>query len=251
MKLVISKDAEHCAAMVAHLIEATLKQNAEAWIALPYSPSFKRVYENLVEAYENKEVNFSKAHFIGVSELVKCENCLTIKDQITARFFAPCGIDQDHIHFFDENDLVQSASVFNQFLDRIEPIDLLVTTIGTDGHLANNNAAEALYPRIHMDTISEATRQSLVVDYDDLSEVPTQILTMGIQDILNARKLVVMASGQTKSSVVKQLLDSNKISTSFPASMIKLHHNTILAIDADAASEADVQLPNFEAEKKL
>lgn len=246
MKLIISKDVEHCAAMVAHIIEGQLKNNPESWIALPYSPSFKRVYENLVEAYKNKEVDFAKAHFIGISELVKCENCLTIKDQITERFFKPCGINEDHIHFFDPQDLIQSASVFNQFLDQIEPLDLLITTIGTDGHLANNNAAEALYPRIHMDTISEATRQSLVVDYDDLSEVPTQILTMGIQDLLNARKLVVMASGQTKSSVVKQLIDSNKISTIFPASMIKLHHNAILAIDADAASEANIEMPTFE-----
>jgi glucosamine-6-phosphate deaminase len=246
MKLVISKDTEHCAAMVAHIIEGQLKQNPASWIALPYSPSFKRVYDNLVEAYENKEISFSKAHFISVSELAKGNHGLSIKDQITARFFKPCGIDEDHIHCFDANDLAQSATTFNQFLDMIEPIDLLLTTIGTDGHLANNNAAEALFPRIHMDTISDATRQTLVVDYDDLSEVPTQILTMGIQDLLNARKLVVMASGQTKSSVVKQLIESNKISTHFPASMIKLHHNAILAIDADAASEANIELPTFE-----
>lgn len=246
MKLVISKDAQYCAAMVAHLIEGQLKQKAESWIALPYSPSFKRVYEYLVEAHENKEVDFSKAHFIGISEIRRCVSCFSLKDQIANRFLDPCKIDEAHRHFFDPEDLNNTGTIFNQFLDQIEGIDLLVTTIGTDGHIANNNAAEALYPRIHLDTISEATRQSLVIDYDDLSEVPTQILTMGIQDILNARKVVVIASGSNKSSVVKSLLNTKKISTSFPASMILLHKNAILAIDVEAASEANVTFPKFE-----
>ena len=63
MKLIISKDADHCAAMVAHILEGQLKNKADSWIALPYSPSFKRVYEYLVEAHQNKEADFSKAHF--------------------------------------------------------------------------------------------------------------------------------------------------------------------------------------------
>jgi glucosamine-6-phosphate deaminase len=246
MKLIVSKDAEHCAAMVAHLIEGQLKQKPRSWIALPYSPTFKRVYDHLVMAYVEKEADFSKAHFIGISEIVRSEHCISLKEQITERFLKPCGIDEDHIHFFDPNDLIQSAMVFNQFLDIIDPIDLLITTIGTDGHIANNSAADALSPRIHMDTISDATRQTMVIDYDDLSEVPTQILTFGIQDLLNARKVVIMASGRNKSSVVKQLLNTKKLSTGFPASMILLHHNAILAIDAEAASESDVPLPKFE-----
>lgn len=246
MKLVISKDADHCAAMVAHILEGQLKQKPDSWIALPYSPSFKRVYEYLVEAHQNKEADFSKAHFIGTSEYVRCEHCFSLKDQLTQRFFGPCGIDEEHIHCFDPDDLANTGTVFNQFLDMIPPIDLLITTIGTDGHIANNSAADALYPRIHLDTISEATRQSLVVDYDDLSEVPTTLLTMGIQDLLRAKKLVIMASGRNKSTVVKTLLSTKKISTGFPASMMLLHDNAILAVDAEAASEANVPMPKFE-----
>ena len=246
MKLVISKDAQHCAAMVAHLIEGQLKQKPESWIGLPYSPSFKKVYEYLVEAHTDKDVDFSRAHYIGISEVQKCESCFSLKDQITKRFLKPCEIDVDHIHFFDTDDLSNTGNVFNQFLDAIDGIDLIVTSIGTDGHIANNNSSDALYPRIHMDSISDATRQTLVVDYDDLSEVPTQILTIGIQDLLNARKVVVMASGRNKSSVVKTLLNTKKISTSFPASMILLHPNVILAIDAEAASEAEIKMPTFE-----
>lgn len=246
MKLVISKDAEHCAAMVAHILEGQLKQKAGSWIALPYSPSFKRVYEYLVEAHNNKEVDFSQAHFIGISELVRCEHCFSIKDQLTQRFFTPCEIDADHIHCFEPDDLANAGNVFNQFLDMIPPLDLIITTIGTDGHIANNNASDALFARIHMDSISEATRQSLVVDYDDLSEVPTQILTLGIQDLLRAKKLLIMASGRNKSSVVKTLLSTKKISTGFPASMMLLHDHCILAVDAEAASEADIQIPKFE-----
>lgn len=246
MKLIISKDADHCAAMVAHILEGQLKKKADSWIALPYSPSFKRVYEYLVEAHQNKEADFSRAHFIGISEYVRCEHCLSIKDQLTRRFFEPCGIDEEHIHLYDPEDLSNTATVFNTFLDMIPPLDLIITTIGTDGHIANNSASEALMPRIHMDTISEATRQSLVVDYDDLSEVPTRLLTFGIQDLLRAKKLVIMASGRNKSTVVKTLLETKKISTGFPASMMLLHDQAILAVDAEAASEANVPLPKFE-----
>lgn len=246
MKFIVSKDYLHTSAMVAHVLEGTLKQKKDAWIALPGGQTFDEMYVQLVDAYVAKEVDFSHAHFLLVHELIGLDanHPSTVYQNIKKVFFDPCQIPADHIHVMESQaDPMLEARAFNQFIDAIGPLDLVITGIGHNGHIAYNQPGEALYPRIHSEFLDEHSRQRLSKDFDDVNEVPNQMLTLGIQDLLSARKLVLLVSGTEKSSLVKKVLESKTLYPYFPASFIHLHPNAALCCDQDAAMETSVRVP--------
>ncbi len=245
MKLILAKDAFHASAMAAHVIEGQLKQKPTSWIGLSYSPTFNALLEQLREAHEAKEAPFDQAHWLGLYEYFDVPLAHTLKSNLQNQLLDPLGVDGEHRHFFDPQELLKESTVFNQFLDLIDPIDLGITTIGADGHLAYNQAGTVLSPRIHIDRLTDSTRMNLAVDYDDLTEVPNRVLTFGLADLLRIRKLVVFCVGKTKSAIVKTVLESKTVSTLVPATMLLLHPNCILIADAEAASLLSIDKPDF------
>ena len=246
MKLILAKDAYHASAMAAHLVEGQLKTKPTAWIALSYSPTFNAMYDQLREAHAANEAPFDQAHWMGLFEYFDVPYGHTLKANLATKLLDPLAIGEDHRHFFDPSELLKESTVFNQFLDLVDPIDLGITTIGADGHLAYNQAGTVLSPRIHIDRLTESTRMNLAVDYDDITEVPNRVLTFGLADLLRIRKLVIFCVGKTKSAIVKTLLESKTISTLVPATMLLLHPNCIVVADAEAASLLTIDKPDFE-----
>lgn len=246
MKLTVSLDHDHASAMVAHLIEGQIHKKPDSWIALPSNIVNQNLYDYLKEAHGNHEVDFSHAHFILVSEYhgLGPDHPASVYHTIHEAFFEPCSIPEDHIHRFDG--LAESKSecnAWNQFLDMVGPLDLIIAGIGYHGHIAHNRPSEALYPRVHEEFLDEGSRQRLAKHFDDLTEVPNRIITLGIQDLLNAKKLVLYATGSVISSVISQLVETKVISTQFPASFVLLHSNALLVIDQDAASQTGIKIP--------
>lgn len=243
MKFIVSKDALHTSAMVAHILEGTLKNKKDAWIALPGGQTFDEMYRQLVEAHQAKEVDFSQAHFLLVHEYVGLNqnHPSSVYQNLKTMFFEPCQIPNDHIHALDGSALPsQEASAFNQFIDAVGPLDLVISGLGVNGHIAYNQPKEEQYPRIHVEVLDETSRKRLSKDFDDVTEVPTQMLTLGLQDLLMARKLVLLVCGLEKSSVVKKVLDSKTLNCFFPASFLHLHTASALCADQDAAMETGI-----------
>lgn len=246
MKLILAKDAFHASAMAAHVIEGQLKNKPGSWIALSYSPTFNAMFEQLKEAYTAQEAPFDQAHWMGLFEYFDVPLAHTVKANLATKLLDPLTISPDNRHFFDPAELLKDASVFNQFLDMVDPLDLGITTIGADGHLAYNQAGTMLSPRIHIDRLTDSTRMNLALDYDDITEVPNRVLTFGLADLLRIRKLVVFCVGKTKSAIVKTLLESKTVSTLVPATMLLLHPNCLLIADAEAASLLSIDKPDFQ-----
>lgn len=245
MKFIVSKDYQHCSAMVSHLIEGTLKQKKDAWIALPSGQTFDGMYEQLVQAYTQHEVDFSMAHFVLVHEYVGIghDHPASVYQNLKQRFFDPCKISLDHVHAYDGlADPSFESRAFNQFMDAVGAMDLIVTGIGLNGHMAYNQPTDELYPRIHTEYLDESSRQRLSYQFDDINEVPNLTLTLGIQDLLNSKKLVILASGSEKSTMVKLLVDSKTLNTKFPVSFVHLHRNAVVCADQGAALETGIRV---------
>ena len=240
MKFIVSKDYNHSSAMVSHLIEGLVKQKPDAWIALPAHSSFDRMYEHLVEAVNDQEVDLSKVHFVLVHEYLGLSqnHPESAYEYLNRKLFTPCHISLDNIHAMDgSQDAIHEASAFNQFMDAVGPLDMVISGIGLNGHIAYNQPSEGLYPRIHADMLDVNSRMRLSKAFDDVNEVPTQTLTLGIQDLLSAKKLVLLVAGIEKSSLIKKVLDTKTIQSTFPASFINLHPQCILCVDQEAALE--------------
>jgi glucosamine-6-phosphate deaminase len=116
-------------------------------------------------------------------------------------------------------------------------IDLQVLGIGTNGHIGFNEPARELQARTHRVTLKPETRRSNAALFGgDPAKVPVEALSMGMASILDARAIVLLATGPAKASCVERVVNG-PLTTDLPASFLQLHHDVDLMLDEAAAAE--------------
>ena len=108
--------------------------------------------------------------------------------------------------------------------------------IGENGHIGFNEPGCDFAQGVHIETLSEETRQANAFAFDSIDEVPTQALTMGIQNIMAAKRIVLLAFGIKKASAVKQMIEG-PITNQLPASILQKHPFVDVFLDQEAASQ--------------
>jgi glucosamine-6-phosphate deaminase len=118
-------------------------------------------------------------------------------------------------------------------------IDLMILGIGANGHIGFNEPCDVLAARTHQVTLEEPSRAANALWFGgDVNAVPRQALSMGMATILNAREVVLMATGEGKADAVKEMITGG-ITTKLPASFLQLHRHVTVMLDDDAASGLD------------
>ena len=118
------------------------------------------------------------------------------------------------------------------WLDQNGPIDISVLGLGINGHLGFTEPAEYLQPFAHVAQLSQASLAHAMLAKSNVR--PTYGLTLGMADLIQSRRILLLVSGPTKRDPLQRLL-SGRISTEFPASMLQLHPNVLLICDRAAA----------------
>lgn len=111
------------------------------------------------------------------------------------------------------------------------PIDLMILGIGLNGHLGFNEPNDFLSPACHVAELEEQTKQHTMIG--ELSIKPTKGLTLGMGEILQAKKIILLINGAHKKEIIKAFL-KGEISTHLPASFLWLHPNVTCLIEANA-----------------
>jgi glucosamine-6-phosphate deaminase len=120
-------------------------------------------------------------------------------------------------------------------------IDVQILGIGTNGHIGFNEPAPGLEARTHRVTLKPETRRSNAALFGgQIDRVPTEALSMGMATILQARRLVLLATGEWKADCVRQMIEG-PLTTTLPASFLQLHSRVEVMLDAAAARELDGQ----------
>ncbi|MBL4770828.1 MAG: glucosamine-6-phosphate deaminase, partial [Planctomycetes bacterium] len=134
-------------------------------------------------------------------------------------------------------DVSAMCARYEQRIQEAGGMDLLLLGIGTDGHIAFNEPSSSLASRTRIKTLTGATRQDNARFFDGvLDAVPKHVITMGIGTILEARHLVLIATGQGKARCLAQAIEG-PLTAMVPASALQLHPRATVIIDEAAASE--------------
>jgi glucosamine-6-phosphate deaminase len=115
------------------------------------------------------------------------------------------------------------------------PIDIQLLGIGTNGHIGFNEPGCDFNQGVHIETLSEETRKANASAFESLDVVPTQALTMGIQNIMAAKRIVLLAFGEKKAQAVKKMIEG-PITNLHPASILQKHPLVDVFLDQAAAS---------------
>ncbi|AMV32323.1 Glucosamine-6-phosphate deaminase [Pirellula sp. SH-Sr6A] len=132
-------------------------------------------------------------------------------------------------------DLPASAKAYETKISHAGGIDLQVLGIGTDGHIGFNEVGSSLASRTRLKTLTRQTRSDNARYFASIDEVPIAAITMGIATILEARSILLLATGANKAKAVAGCVEG-AVSSGLPASALQLHPNVTIVVDRPAAS---------------
>ncbi|WP_181349066.1 glucosamine-6-phosphate deaminase [Thalassobacillus sp. CUG 92003] len=122
---------------------------------------------------------------------------------------------------------------YEQLIDSIGPPDLQVLGIGHNGHIGFNEPGTSFQSETHVVNLAPSTREANARFFSSSEEVPCQAITMGIKSIMKSRKIVLLASGQSKAKAIERLFQEEP-NEAFPASVLNQHPNVTLIVDQEA-----------------
>ena len=137
--------------------------------------------------------------------------------------FVPSGIDTKNPEKYDAQ--IQAAG----------GVDLQLLGIGVDGHIGFNEPGTKFDSLTHVVKLEQNTREVNSRFFKSIKEVPTHAVTMGIKTVMNARSIILIATGKSKAKIVKEFIEG-QITTKCPASILQLHPFVEVYLDEEAAS---------------
>ena len=145
------------------------------------------------------------------------------------RTFVPNGL---------EPDSQKACNDYNQIIQEKGPIDLQLLGLGHNGHIGFNEPGEAFEKETHCVDLTESTIEANKRFFESEDDVPKQAYTMGIKNIMQAKKILVVVSGADKADILKEVL-YGPITPEVPASILQLHNDVTIVADEAALSKID------------
>jgi glucosamine-6-phosphate deaminase len=241
-------DAEHqIAALAADTIGDLLARKARPVLGVATGSTPVPAYEELIRRNSEGSLDFATTRFFMLDEYLGLPpgHSKLYRRFIEEHLIMPLGLPADTLSGPDieHDDVKTAARHYEQLIHTVGGIDLQILGIGSDGHIGFNEPTSSLASRTRIKTLTPQTRadNSRFFD-DDIDQVPSHVITQGIGTILEARHLLLIATGSAKANAVAATIEG-PISAMVPASALQLHpHVTILA-DRDAA--AGLQLVDY------
>ncbi|WP_298213511.1 glucosamine-6-phosphate deaminase [Acidocella sp.] len=208
------------------LVADMLKTKARTVMALPTGETPLRLYERLIRAEHSKEIQLSEARFFNLDEFVGKgpADPGSYAYFLHRNFFAPAGIDPARIRLLrgDCVDWRAECEAYEAAILAAGGIDLAILGLGRNGHIAFNEPGSDWASRTRRVTLAEKTREAQALLYPNPEDVPREGLTMGIGTILEARHILLLASGSGKKRAMAALLNG-KPDPAWPVTALLSH----------------------------
>jgi glucosamine-6-phosphate deaminase len=239
MEVVIAP-AEELAVLAADAVEALLRRRADAVLGLATGSSPLQVYDELARRHAAGALSFEDARGFMLDEYVglAADHPERYRNVIATEIAERVDWPADQVQGPDglADDLAAACAGYERAIAAAGGIDLQILGIGTDGHIAFNEPGSSLASRTRIKTLTHQTRLDNARFFDgDLDQVPTHCLTQGLGTIMEARHLVLLATGRHKAEAVHQLVEG-PVSAMWPATVMQLHQHATVLIDEAAAS---------------
>lgn len=211
------------------------KKNCVLGLATGSTP--EGVYALLVEAYKQGKVSFKDVTTFNLDEYVGLADShpQSYRYFMNNHLFLHVDINLDKTHVpgnkGDENDL----SVYDENIKKHGGIDLQLLGIGSNGHIAFNEPGTPFDSKTHIVTLKESTIKDNSRFFNSIDEVPTSSITMGLDSIMNAKKIILMAFGKNKAEAICKMFTKDA-NVDLPASILQKHDNVTIYCDEEAAS---------------
>lgn len=237
MKVVVGNE-EKISELIANDFVEVVKAKPNAVLGLATGTSPLKVYANMAKANKEGKVSFKGCTTFNLDEYVGLEGT----HNQSYRYF----MNENLFNFIDINKVNTNVllgvgdykAFMNEYDNKIAKaggIDIQILGIGSDGHIAFNEPGTSFDSLTHETELTEQTIKDNSRLFNDISEVPTRAVTMGLKSIMNAKKIVLIATGKNKAKAVYGLI-KGPMTEDMPCSILQKHPDCTVYVDEDAYS---------------
>ncbi len=237
MKVYCAKNYDLASRKAANIISAQVITKPDCVLGLATGSTPIGTYKQLIEWYEKGDLDFSQVKSVNLDEYrgLSPENDQSYRYFMNTNLFDHINIDKKNTNVPDglEPDADKACADYDAIIESMGGIDLQLLGLGHNGHIGFNEPAEVFSKGTNCVKLAQSTIDANARFFENKDMVPKEAYTMGIQSIMNAKKILVVACGADKADIVKRAF-TGPITPQVPASVLQLHSDVTLVGDEAA-----------------
>ena len=239
MNIIRAKDYQDMSRKAANIISAQIIMKPDCVLGLATGSTPVGTYRQLIEWYEKGDLDFSRVSTVNLDEY----RGLAHMDPQSYYYFMQenlfdhVNIDKAATHVPDGTnpDAADACAKHEQIIKSLGGIDLQLLGLGNNGHIGFNEPGAAFEKETHLVDLAESTIRANARFFTSIDEVPKQAYTMGIRTIMQAKKILVVVSGESKADIVSRAF-FGPVTPEVPASILQMHPDVTVVCDEAALS---------------
>jgi len=239
VKLIICQDKQGVAKEAANIFAKAIREKPDIVLGLATGGTPVGMYKELIRMNEAEGLDFSKVTSFNLDEYLGLsgDHPQSYRYFMDANLFNHININKSNTHVPDgkAQDLSLGCQKYEEAIKQAGGIDLQLLGIGSNGHIAFNEPGSGADSRTRVIDLTERTIKDNARFFEDESQVPRKAITMGIGSILEAKKIILLATGISKKEAVVKSVKGPLVSD-VPASFLQNHPDCVFVIDQEAAS---------------
>lgn len=240
MRIYKATDYKDMSRKAANIISAQVIMKPNCVLGLATGSTPVGTYQQLIEWYKKGDLDFSEVTSVNLDEYkgLPKENDQSYYYFMHTNLFDHVNIRPDHTHLPDgtEPDSKKECARYEALIQSLGGVDLQLLGLGHNGHIGFNEPGTAFDKETHCVDLQERTIEANKRFFASAADVPRQAYTMGIKTIMQAKKILIVVSGEDKAQIVRDAF-FGPVTPSVPASILQLHNDVTLVADAAALSK--------------
>ncbi len=240
MRIVKATDYNDMSRKAANIISAQVIMKPDCVLGLATGSTPVGAYAQLVKWYQKGDLDFSGVTTVNLDEYkgLPKDNDQSYFYFMRENLFSKVNIDSDRTFLPDgmELDSDKACRAYDQIIEDVGGVDLQLLGIGHNGHIGFNEPGEVFETHTHCVDLTQSTIEANKRFFATIDEVPRQAYTMGIKTIMQAKKILVVVSGEDKAKIVKEAF-FGPVTPKVQASILQLHRDVTIVGDEAAFSQ--------------
>ena len=246
MEVIIRENPDAMGKLAAELIAEVIRRKPKCVLGLATGSTPLPTYKELIRLHKQEGLDFSRVTTFNLDEYVGLspEHDQSYHFFMWENLFKHINVNPKNVHLPDgmAKDIPAFCRWYEEQIVKAGGVDIQLLGIGSNGHIAFNEPGSSLGSRTRVKTLDDRTRQDNARFFKSMDEVPKYAITMGIGTIMDARQLILLASGAGKTDAIIKTCEG-PITAMVPATVVQLHPKATIIVDKAAAAKLTREYP--------
>lgn len=231
MKIIVTGSYQETAQKAAEVLLEELARKPDLLMGLATGETVVGLYQNMIAACREGRADFSRARTVNLDEYIGCGREDSYRYFMETQLFNYINLPGENITIADyTKDAAAEVARMRAFFEE-NRVDIQLLGMGPNGHIGFNEPGETLQSLTHWQPLTEETINANARFFKSPDDVPRKAITMGMGDILKARKILMVIKGESKRACLRELLEGNVVTPHNPSTFLLMHPDVTLVCE--------------------